>query len=83
VVPGDGDIELRSEWLGAGYGHPTAAGAAATRALSGEGVVLDPVYTGKAGAALLDLNRAGGLGEDPVLFLNTFGHGSGPAAPGG
>ena len=73
------DVEVRDEWLGGGYGHRTDAGASATETFAARDVVLDPVYTAKAGAALLELNRRGELGAGPVLFWNTY---SAPAAPG-
>jgi D-cysteine desulfhydrase len=52
--------ELRTEWLGAGYGHRTAAGDAAMERLPG----LEPVYTAKAAAAALTL-------PGPVLLWHT------------
>ncbi|MBF6212020.1 pyridoxal-phosphate dependent enzyme [Nocardia puris] len=61
-------VELRDEWLGAGYGHPTASGTAAVaRAAGDDGVSLDPVCSGKAFAAAREL-----AGEANVLFWNTF-----------
>ncbi|WP_320671937.1 1-aminocyclopropane-1-carboxylate deaminase/D-cysteine desulfhydrase [Patulibacter defluvii] len=72
-VADDGLLLVR-EWLGDGYGHATAEGDRAVR-LAGEreGLALDPVYTGKALAALLDMRASGRLGEGPVLFLDTNG----------
>jgi D-cysteine desulfhydrase len=57
-------------YLGAGYGHGIAAGRAAIeRAREAEGLTLDPVYTGKAMAAVLDhTERAGG----PALYWHTY-----------
>lgn len=66
------DLDLRTEWLGAGYGHPTAAGAEASATLAEDGVVLEPVYTAKAAAALLELNRTGAFGAGPVLYWHTY-----------
>ena len=66
------DLELRDEWLGAGYGHRTDAAERATETFSAAGVALDPVYTAKAGAALLELNRRGEFGAGPVLFWHTY-----------
>ena len=34
---------------------------------------LDPVYTAKAFAALLDEREAGRLGDGPALFVHTHG----------
>jgi D-cysteine desulfhydrase len=39
-----------------------------------EGILLDPVYTGKAFAGVLDLVGKGELGdEEPIIFLHTGG----------
>jgi len=59
--------------LGPGYGIPTDAVWSALRLFgSREGVVLDPVYTGKVAAALVE--RAAGFGADEhVVFLHTGG----------
>ena len=57
------------------YGEPSQAGLKAIQKLASlEGVLLDPVYTGKAFAGLLDLIGQGKLGRDePVIFLHTGG----------
>lgn len=57
------------------YGVPSEAGRAALERLARtEGILLDPVYTAKAFAGLLDLMARGTLGEDePVIFLHTGG----------
>ena len=57
------------------YGVPTAAGQDAIRlAARLEGLVLDPVYTGKSMSGLLDLARRGVLDpEVPTVFLHTGG----------
>ncbi len=54
---------------------PSEAGAAAgDRLRSLEGVDLDPVYTAKAFAGLLDLAGRGELGSSrPIVFLHTGG----------
>lgn len=55
--------------LGAGYGIPSAAGLEAIRRLArSEGLLLDPVYTGKAVATLLE-----SAGPETVLFWHTGG----------
>jgi len=62
------------DWLGAGYGYSTPDGdRAVADAAAAAGLTLDPVYTGKAMAALRALNAEGALGDGPVLFLNTNG----------
>ena len=53
-------VELVGGWLGGGYGHPTPEGAAATEWFASRGLTLDPSYTAKTAAAVLD-----GLGRYP------------------
>ena len=56
-------------YLGAGYGHPTAAGASATEEARAMGLMLDPTYTAKTFAAALDLvRRSPGV----VLYWHTL-----------
>jgi D-cysteine desulfhydrase len=66
------DVRVESRWLGAGYGHGTRE---AERALDlagrEEGLRLEPVYTGKTMAALLELRQERRLAEGPVLYWHT------------
>ena len=57
------------------YGRPSQGCRAAIQCLArAEGILLDPVYTGKAFAGLLDLVENGGLGSDePIIFWHTGG----------
>jgi len=66
---------LEKSYVGARYAIPTAQGQAAIRRLAQtEGVILDPVYTGKAFAGLLDLVDREQLGRvEPIVFLHTGG----------
>ena len=68
-------VTVLDEYTGEGYGIPSPAGEEALAMLArAEGVVLDPVYTAKAMAALIDWVRAGKLGkDDTVLFWHTGG----------
>lgn len=70
------EVPLRN-CCGAGYAIPSAAGVAAIRTLAQrEGLILDPVYTGKAFAGLLDLCREGYFdGRENILFLHSGGAG--------
>jgi D-cysteine desulfhydrase family pyridoxal phosphate-dependent enzyme len=63
------------EYRGAGYGIPSPEGDEAIRLLARtEGIVLDPVYTAKAMAAMIDWIVQGKLNEsDNVLFWHTGG----------
>lgn len=66
---------VESTYVGSGYAVPTSKGAeAAERLARTEGVLLDPTYTAKAFAALIDLLPSGRLGDDrPVIFWHTGG----------
>ncbi|HYE44663.1 MAG TPA: D-cysteine desulfhydrase, partial [Caulobacter sp.] len=68
-------VEALDEWVGPGYSIPTDAMVDAVRTLARlEGVLLDPVYTGKAMAGLIDLVRRGEIGRgERVLFVHTGG----------
>jgi 1-aminocyclopropane-1-carboxylate deaminase/D-cysteine desulfhydrase-like pyridoxal-dependent ACC family enzyme len=52
-------VELVGDYFGAGYGHPTDAGAGATEWFATRGVTLDPSYTAKTAAAVLERLTAG------------------------
>jgi D-cysteine desulfhydrase len=67
------DVEIQRGWLGRGYGHSTPAADHATELLGErEDVVLEPVYTAKAVAAMLELNRRGTFGPGPLLYWHTY-----------
>jgi 1-aminocyclopropane-1-carboxylate deaminase/D-cysteine desulfhydrase-like pyridoxal-dependent ACC family enzyme len=63
------------EYVGAGYGRITPEALAMIKLMArSEGIFLDPVYTGKACAALADHVRRGLLKEeDRVVFIHTGG----------
>lgn len=63
------------EYVGPGYSLPTQAMVEAVRMLARtEAILLDPVYTGKAMAGLIDLVRKGYFGKgEHVLFVHTGG----------
>ncbi|MCS6776695.1 MAG: D-cysteine desulfhydrase family protein [Chloroherpetonaceae bacterium] len=69
------DIVLESAYAGPAYGVSTPEGEEAIRLLvRTEGILLDPVYTGKAFAALLGAIRAGHFRPDEtVIFWHTGG----------
>jgi D-cysteine desulfhydrase len=67
------NLVVTREWLGGGYGQPTAASTRAAQAAAGTGLALDPVYTAKALAGLLGEHEAGRLGGGPLLFVQTHG----------
>jgi D-cysteine desulfhydrase family pyridoxal phosphate-dependent enzyme len=68
-----GEPRLVRDQVGAGYSAPTPACRDAIRlAARSEGLLLDPVYSGKAMAGLIGLARAG-LPAKAVVFLATGG----------
>lgn len=73
VEPADVDSTL--DYIGPGYGLPSPAGREALDLLARtEGILLDPVYTSKALAALIDDVRSGRWPMDrPVVFVHTGG----------
>lgn len=71
------DFDNEETFVGEGYGLPTEACLEAVRTTARtEGVLLDPVYTGKAMAALFAHVRQGELKKEdgPVVFLHTGGN---------
>ena len=68
-------IDVLGEQRGEGYGIPTAAMFEAVRLMARtEGLLLDPVYGGKAFAGLLaDVRRGSFSAGDAILFLMTGG----------
>jgi D-cysteine desulfhydrase len=63
---------IESGWLGPGFGRESEPGSAAQAMVEDlESLHLDPVYTAKSMAALIDLSRAGVL-PGPVLFWHTY-----------
>ena len=64
-----------SDYVGPGYGLPAPDTLEAIRLFAGtEGILLDPVYTGKAAAGLIALVREGRFAaDDNVVFLHTGG----------
>jgi L-cysteate sulfo-lyase len=68
-------VDVAEGFGGEAYGIPTAEMRAAVELLARtEGLVLDPVYTGKAMAALLDMIASGRFAAgDNVIFLHTGG----------
>lgn len=69
------EIAANADYLGAGYGQMGAPEREAIEMFAQvEGILLDPVYTGRAAAGLIDLIRRGEIGKDEtVLFWHTGG----------
>jgi D-cysteine desulfhydrase/L-cysteate sulfo-lyase len=74
TVDPDG-IENTDSQVGAGYGIPTEAGNEAVLLFARhEGIMLDPIYTGKSAAGMIADIRAGRFRKDEaVVFVHTGG----------
>lgn len=75
VTMTEADIESYDDYVGEAYGQPSPAAIAAIElAARTEGLLLDPIYTGKAMAGLIDHARRGKVGpESAVVFIHTGG----------
>ena len=73
-IPRDA-VKCYDEYVGKGYSIPTEGMIEAVTLLArNEGILLDPVYSGKAMAGLIDLVRKGHFSnEQNILFLHTGG----------
>ena len=74
-APARDEVRCFDGYVGAGYSRPTPAMAEAVTLLARtEGILLDPVYTGKQMAGLIGLVREGFFSpQHKVLFLHTGG----------
>jgi D-cysteine desulfhydrase len=68
-------ITALGDWVGPGYSVPSPEMVEAVRMVAQvEGILLDPVYTGKAMAGLIGLIRQGKFRKgETVLFVHTGG----------
>jgi L-cysteate sulfo-lyase len=69
------DVRANCSYVGAGYGIPGTDTIAAIRMFAElEGILLDPVYSGKGAAGLIDLVRKGHFRKgERIVFLHTGG----------
>jgi len=69
------DVLANSDYVGPGYGIPREDTLEAIRMFAQlEGILLDPVYSGKAAAGLIDLCRKGWFKKhENIVFLHTGG----------
>jgi len=69
------DFELAGGYATPGYGLPNAGTIEAIKLLATlEGILFDPVYSGKAMAGLIDMIRKGRFGKgETVVFIHTGG----------
>ncbi|MEX0730831.1 MAG: D-cysteine desulfhydrase [Aquisalimonadaceae bacterium] len=69
------DVVANCDYVGQGYGIPTEGMVEAVNMLARlEGILLDPVYSGKGMAGLVDLIRKGRFNkEENIVFVHTGG----------
>ena len=69
------DVVANTDYVGEGYGIPTESGLEAIRMFAElEAILLDPVYSAKGAAGLIDLIRKGHFKKgERVVFLHTGG----------
>ncbi|KAH8898879.1 tryptophan synthase beta subunit-like PLP-dependent enzyme [Thozetella sp. PMI_491] len=76
------DYELHDEYLGGAYGNLNKATADGIRTFARlEGIITDPVYTGKAVTGMMDFGKVGKFKGSKVLFCHTGGQASISAYP--
>ncbi|MHB8294524.1 MAG: D-cysteate sulfo-lyase [Acidimicrobiales bacterium] len=70
-----GDVEVDDRFIGRGYGYPTAEMVSAVKLVARtEGILLDPVYSGKGMAGLLGaIAEQRFRSQDDVVFIHTGG----------
>ncbi len=75
VVVKPEDVILNEDYAGKAYEKPTPEALNAIKLVAKtEGIVLDPIYTGRAMAGLIDLTKKGGFSKDDnVVFMHTGG----------
>lgn len=71
----DARIIVDDRWIGKGYGIPSEEGLEAIYLTAeSEGILLDPIYSGKGMAGLMGWIREGKIkGDQPVVFLHSGG----------
>lgn len=68
-------VVANTDYVGEGYGIPSPGAIEAIEMFAGlEGILLDPVYSGKGAAGLIDLCRKGQFSKgERIVFLHTGG----------
>ena len=68
------DVVANCDYVGDGYGIRTESMNEAVLMLARyEGLLFDPVYSGKGLAGMIDLIRTGWFGQGDIIFLHTGG----------
>jgi L-cysteate sulfo-lyase len=75
VIVKPDDVILNEDYAGDAYEKPTPEALNAIKLVAQtEGIVLDPIYTGRAMAGLIDLSKQGHFAKDNnVVFMHTGG----------
>lgn len=75
IAIAEDEVVNTDAFVGAGYGIPSEAGDEAVRLFARtEGIILDPIYTGKAAAGMIAHIREGRFkSDDVVVFVHTGG----------
>ena len=69
------EVVVLHDYFGGQYGRPTPDGKAAMRRMMDvEGIALDPTYTGKTVAGLLDWTKKQGFARETLLYWLTLNH---------
>ena len=69
------DVVANTDYVGEGYGVPSPSGQEAIKMFAElEGILLDPVYSAKGAAGMIDLIRKGQFTKDEtIVFIHTGG----------
>ena len=68
------DVVANTDYVGEGYGLPTDSGLEAIRMFAElEGILLDPCYSAKGAAGMIDLARKGTFKDQRIVFVHTGG----------
>ena len=69
------DVVANTDYVGEGYGVPSPSGQEAIKLFAElEGILLDPVYSAKGAAGMIDLIRKGQFTKDEtIVFIHTGG----------
>ena len=68
------DVVANTDYVGEGYGLPTDSGIEAIQMFAElDGILLDPCYSAKGAAGLIDLARKGHFKDQRIVFLHTGG----------
>ena len=63
------DVMANTDYVGEGYGLPTQSGLEAIKMFAElEGILLDPCYSAKGAAGLIDLARKGAFAGERIMF---------------